>query len=373
MEKNHLIAMNKEIVVFIDSLRGDGGVENVCVTIVNSFFENQWHLTLLSLDPRGGENIKEKINPAVKCEILNKKHVRTSIFAVWHWLLLHRPKKILVFSSQLAVLLVILRSLLRMHFRIISRNMNTLSQKNKKEKSFWHKFITHNIVIALYKNVDLIIAQSQVMKEDLLENYEIQESKITVINNPIQKKIENYLLNDEPMKKISDDYIMCAGRLQPQKAFHYAIEAFARIATDYPALRLKILGQGNLERELKQQAYDFNVSNKVDFEGYCRDIIPYYVNARLTLLTSLYEGMPNVLIESIALGTPIVSFDCLSGPNEIIQDGINGYLVRYQDTEHLTECIRRALDRQWDSQAVKATANKFSSAKIIAEYEKALL
>ena len=363
--------MYKEISIFIDSLRFNGGFETVCITVINGLFENNWHLKLLTLDPRGNENLK-KINSAVKCEILNTKHVRKSFFQVLRWLSVNKPAKILVFGANFAVLLVILRFCFRMRFRIISRNVNTLSEKKRNTKSFWQNNIVHNLVFALYKHVDIIIAQSQGMKEDLLKNYGVADYKITVINNPIQKMIEEYHFNNGTLQKFYYEYVLCVGKLQTQKAFHYAIEAFASIANDYPTLRLKILGQGNLERELKQQTHDLNISDKVDFEGHCHDIIPYYINARLTLLTSLYEGMPNVLIESIALGTPIVSFDCPCGPSEIIHDGINGYLVRYQDIKHLTECIRRALDRQWDSQAIKATANKFSSVKIIAEYEKVL-
>jgi glycosyltransferase involved in cell wall biosynthesis len=169
-----------------------------------------------------------------------------------------------------------------------------------------------------------------------------------------------------------ENYILCIGRLVPVKAFNYAIEAFARIIVDNPFLRLKILGQGILEKELKQQTKDLNISDKVDFEGYHKDIIPYYLHARLTVLTSLYEGFGCVLNEPIALGTPVVAFDCSGGPKEVIQSGVNGYLVRYKDVDHLTECIKLALNRQWDTKTIRATAGRFSSERIIDEYARVL-
>jgi len=362
--------MNNKIVIFINSL-GDGGAQGVCATISNTLFERKWQVTLLLLHLQGAVRQKE-INPAIECVVLNKKHARSSIFAVLRWLLVNKPEKILVFNQQLAVLLVMLRFFLRMRFRIISRNINTLSEKKRIEKSFWHKYIVGNIVVMFYKHVDLFIAQSKGMKEDLVANFGIADSDIIVINNPVNKKIEYFVSMNEISSKVKENYIICTGRLEAQKAFNYTIEAFARIVNDYPQFRLKILGQGSLDAQLKHLAANMNVADKVDFEGYREDIIPYYVHARLTVLTSLFEGFPNVLIESIALGTPVVSFDCPSGPSEIIQDGVNGYLVKYQDIEHLTECLRRALDRQWDTEIVMATAERFSSEKIIDKYEKVL-
>ena len=85
------------------------------------------------------------------------------------------------------------------------------------------------------------------------------------------------------------------GRLEKQKAFNYAIEAFSGIKDNFPNLRLKIVGQGSLKQELKQKAIDLNVENRVDFEGFQKDIIPYYLHSKATVLTSIYEGYPNVL------------------------------------------------------------------------------
>jgi len=364
------VVSNKEIVLLINSL-GRGGAEGVFVTLANRLFEKNWQITLLVLHLEGAVRQNE-LNPAIHCTVFNKKHARSSLFVLSRWLLVNKPEKILVFSHQLAVLLVMLRFLLRKNIRIISRNVNTLSVKKKNELSFWHKHVVHKLVSLFYRHVDLIIAQSNGMKDDLISNYGICSSNITIINNPVQKQIENYLSNNIVLSKPNGNYILCIGRLEYQKAFHYAIEAFNKISLHYPMLRLKILGTGRQEAMLKQLVSDLNIADKVDFEGHQQDIVHYYFNASLTMLTSLYEGFPNVLIESIALGTPVVSFDCPSGPNEIIQEGVNGFLVRYQDADHLTECLELALNRQWDPGLIIQTADKFSSSKILDEYEKVL-
>ena len=87
-----------------------------------------------------------------------------------------------------------------------------------------------------------------------------------------------------------------------------------------------------MENDLKQEASKLNILNKIDFEGFQKkNIAPYYLYANATLLTSSYEGYPNVLIGSIAMNTPVISFDCPGGPNEIINNGVNGFLVKYPD------------------------------------------
>jgi glycosyltransferase involved in cell wall biosynthesis len=357
--------MSKEITFLIYSLHG-GGTEGVCINLANGLVERGFWVTLVVLHLENAVRQYE-LNPMVELVVLNKRHVRTALVSLWQFISRRRPSKILVFNHQLAILLVVIRFFFRMSFCVIARNISTLSKARKNEKSFWHKYIVHGLVYSLYTRIDVIIAQSYGMKSDLTSNYRFKDSDVVVIHNPVPSKIESFLQNN---KKLYDkkNYVLCVGHLERLKAFHYAIDAFAGICSDYPDLRLKILGDGSLKAQLRQQTKSLGIDEKIDFEGYQKDVIPYYIHANVTILTSLFEGFPNVLLESIALGTPVVAFDCKSGPAEIIQDGINGYLVRYQDTVHLTDCLRRTLERQWDSVAVRATAERFSSTKILDEY-----
>ena len=141
-------------------------------------------------------------------------------------------------------------------------------------------------------------------------------------------------------------YLLCVGRLEPQKGFKFAIKAFSELKSEFPNLRLKIVGKGKLEKELKQNAINYGVEDRVDFEGFIEDMIPYYLHAKATILTSLYEGYPNVLIESITLKTPVVAFDCPSGPKEIIENGINGYLVNNGDINDLKLKLKSILTNE---------------------------
>ena len=96
---------------------------------------------------------------------------------------------------------------------------------------------------------------------------------------------------------------------------------------------------------------------------------PYYSNAKATLLTSLYEGFPNVLIESISLGTPIISFDCKSGPSEIVIDGENGYLINFKDVNCFSAAIDRLMNEDLLYEKVVQTSLRFENDTILDAWE----
>lgn len=108
--------------------------------------------------------------------------------------------------------------------------------------------------------------------------------------------------------------------------------------------------------------------NRVKFLGHKSNIEEYYTKARCTLLSSLYEGFPNVLVESIACGTPVVSYNCPNGPSEIIIDGVNGYLVDYLDIEDLYKKINKTLDEELDINLIKKSAERYYPEKIAKKY-----
>jgi glycosyltransferase involved in cell wall biosynthesis len=219
-----------------------------------------------------------------------------------------------------------------------------------------------------YGKIDHVVNQCSGMHEDLIKIFPQLREKSSVIYNPISNHIIDFANKHDLTQIEKKDYLLCVGRLEEVKAFHYAIESFAGIADNFPNLRLKIVGQGSLEQELKQKAIDYCV--EVDFEGFQKNIIPYYLYAKATILTSLYEGYPNVLIESIAMNTPVVAFNCQSGPNEIIQDGLNGYLVKYKSVDDLKKKLSALLFNQFSYKDLRNSIEKNQIENVLKYYEK---
>ncbi|GHY57124.1 putative glycosyl transferase family 1 [Vibrio cholerae] len=357
---------NKKITLFISSLAG-GGAEGVCVNVANGLADHGWQVDLVVLHTNNSAYLK-RVSRKVNLVVLGVNHARHAPLPLLRYIRQRKPEKMLVFNYELAVLTVMLRSLFRFKTKIIARNINTFSKNMTQPQGIWQRYIVTPLINHFYGKCDHIINQCQAMRDDLISVFPHLADKTSVIYNPVAKHVEDYAKAHDLTLVEKQDYLLCVGRLEKQKAFHYAIESFAGIVNDFPTLRLKIVGQGSLEQSLKQCAIDFGVADRVDFEGFQADMIPYYLHAKATLLTSLYEGFPNVLIESITLGTPVVAFDCPSGPREIIQDGVNGYLVEYLSVQDLQDEMKKLLIKKIDSTSVKMSTKLYRLKTVVEHY-----
>lgn len=357
---------NKKITLLISSLAG-GGAEGVCVNIANGLVDNGWQVDLLILHTNNATYLS-RVSEKVHLIVLGVNHARYAAWPLLRYIIKLKPERMLVFNYELAVLMMMLRTFFCFNTKVIARNINTFSANTSQPKGFWQQHIIKPLIDYFYSKCDHIINQCQAMRDDLILVFPHLVNKTSVIYNPVAQHIEYYAKANDLSKIEKQDYLLCIGRLETQKAFHYAIAGFAGIANDFPSLRLKIVGQGSLEQSLKQRAIDFGVADRVDFEGFQAEVLPYYLYAKATLLTSLYEGFPNVLIESITLGTPVIAFDCPSGPREIIRQGVNGYLVDYQSVEALQAASKTLLEKKMDGKSVQAAASTYLGHNIIRMY-----
>jgi glycosyltransferase involved in cell wall biosynthesis len=153
--------------------------------------------------------------------------------------------------------------------------------------------------------------------------------------------------------------IVAAGRLTDQKNFAMLLNAFSLITKKYPDYELIIYGEGPNRQTLSEQARELGISNKVYFPGYSLELGKKIEAASMFVLSSDYEGMPNVLMEAMALGLPCVSTDCpCGGPRLLIQDGINGILVPVGNAEAMAEAMDKVLSNERFSVQLGQNASK---------------
>lgn len=358
----------KNRVTFLISSLGGGGAEGVCINIANGLANRGWQVDLVVMNLINAQ-YTDRVSANINLVNLNVKNARYAFFALKSYLKTNRVKTVLVFNFELAVLCTLIRKLSLVKYNVIARNINTLSQKLNSPSSGWRKFVVMPLIKKFYYQVDHVINQCNAMEADLLRIFPQLQGRTSVIYNPVNQIIEDAAKDIDFANVKKEDYILCVGRLEKQKAFHYAVQAFALVSKHFPDLRLKIVGQGNLENELKDEAKKNGVFDKVDFEGFQKNMVPYYLGARCTLLTSLYEGFPNVLIESITLGTPVVAFDCPSGPSEIVEEGLNGYLAEYLDVKSLATKIKALLQKERQVETIVEHSKKYALENSFYEYK----
>jgi glycosyltransferase involved in cell wall biosynthesis len=166
-------------------------------------------------------------------------------------------------------------------------------------------------------------------------------------------------------------FVLAIGRLSKQKGFDLLLAAWRRAGLAAAGWRLVILGEGPDRQTLEEQAHSLGIGDKVDFPGFV-DIGPFLRKASFFVLSSRYEGFPNVLMEAMQVGLPCISFDCPSGPRDLVTNEQNGLLLPPQDVASLTAALARlAADpdlRKGLGDAAASVNEQFSQARIYGKW-----
>ena len=202
------------------------------------------------------------------------------------------------------------------------------------------------------------------MCNDFTNKFKCSLNKDIAIYNPVQQKVvQTSTILFEQRK--TNPYFLCIGRLEHQKNFADAISAFAQLIHNnpeniYQKLQLKVVGIGSLLKDLKQLTKKEKVIEKVQFLAY-QDPGPLFKNALATVLTSHYEGFPNVMLESLACDTPVVAYDFDYGPRETIINTVNGFLVPQYNLQSLVYNFKQVLNVEFSPQQIQQSVIKHHS------------
>jgi len=197
-----------------------------------------------------------------------------------------------------------------------------------------------------YPTAAAIVANSRGAAEDLARVLNVPRQQIHLIYNPTY---DNSLLEqakepvEHPWFQVGEPpVVLGVGRLTYQKDFGTLLRAFARVRKER-VCRLVLLGEGAERAKLEALAEELGVRTEVALPGFVENPYKYMARAAVFVLSSRYEGLPNVLIEALACGVPVVATDCPSGPGEILLDGRAGLLGPVADAEAMAAAILRLL------------------------------
>ena len=194
-----------------------------------------------------------------------------------------------------------------------------------------------------YKKYSKIFAITRVMKEEFINKVGIEKKKVELVYNPIdlkliekkaenvEKKYENYL---------KQDYFLQVSRLTQQKQPEHLVDIYYKLKQAGIKEKLYFIGDGEKKEIIKQKIKEYNVGDDIILLGQIENPYPFFKNAKLFVHTAKYEGLPTVLLESLALGTPVVSYDCPTGPRDILgKNNEYGELISLNDKDMFVEKV----------------------------------
>ncbi len=333
----------KKITIFIQNLDG-GGAEKVIVNLIKSFIKRNIEIDLI-LAKAEGVLIKE-LPTKVRIINLNKNSILYSIPDLIKYIKNEKPEVILSTLDHVNVATIIARKLSKIDSKLILRLSSTITA-DIKNNTFIKRIILPHLIKILYPLADRIIAISKETYNDLQKIVKINPQKVKIIYNPIDISEISSKANEEVshpwFNKGEPPVIISAGRLNKAKDYPTLLKAFSIVHKKLPS-RLMILGKGEEENNLKKLAYKLRIEKDFYLKGFEENPFKYMKRASVFVLSSKWEGLPNVLIEALALKIPIVSTNCKSGPSEILENGKWGRLVEVGDYHAMAEAIIETLN-----------------------------
>jgi len=342
-----------------------GGAERVLTLLANELCKKGWSVTLLTFDS-GSEPVFFELHSGVQHWPLSLmreqggwwKAIKVHFLRPWvlrRAIRKSRPDAVIAFLERMNILTLMATIGLKIPVIVSERNHPVFNTS---------KFLSLSRQ-AVYKMSACLVLQTH--DAGAFFSSSIPKS---VIPNPI-------LVPEYPApvlkSEASSQTLVAMGRLCSQKGFDFLLNAFAPLGNKFPDWVLEIWGEGAQRGNLECLRDELGLRERVRFPGLTKEHYKTMAEADIFVLSSRYEGFPNVLGEAMACGLPVVSFDCPSGPSEMIQDGVNGLLVPPENIQELSSSLERLmasveLRNTLGEQARKITES-YSLDKIVQSWE----
>jgi glycosyltransferase involved in cell wall biosynthesis len=348
-----------------------GGAERVFSVLLQHLDRNCFepHLAVLQGE---GPYIRD-LPPDVHVHDLRLSRVRYALPAVVRLVWRLCPRTVISTPRNMNMLLIPSKAFLPRHTRIVVRESALPSPTLKYETDrprLWSWLYRH-----LYRHADQIIALSDAMAADLVENFRVPAEKIVRIYNPVDSRRVRELaeLGDSPCSG-PGPHLVAVGRFTREKGFDILLDALPEVVRRFRTADLVILGDGPLREELRSQAQRLRLLDQVRLPGFDPNPWRYFRHADLFVLPSRYEGLPNALLEALAVGVPVVATNCPGGVREIQACAPEMILAPSENPEALAQAIISACERfKKESSSPKRflpDLSRFDLHQIVAEYSR---
>ncbi|MCB0331110.1 MAG: glycosyltransferase [Bdellovibrionales bacterium] len=339
---------DRKISIFLPSLRG-GGAERAMILFAQGAIQAGYKVDLLLSEKSGP--LETLVDPAVCVISFQQPRVARSLPALVGYLKREQPLALYSTIPHANCISILAGLLSRTPFQASSKRTRIIVRESNspvsETKASFSRKITHWLTPYLYPLADNIIAVSNGVRDEIGRISPRSLRKTTVCHTPVYLPHFEELAQEAcPHAWLSHKSIpvyLGIGRLTPQKNFSLLLKAFTSIRRKHPA-RLIILGEGALRKKLIEQADALGIADDISLPGFALNPFPYLKRADCFVLSSDFEGMPNVLIQALTMGTKVVATDCPSGPRECLGEGNYGRLVPVGDKNALADAMEQVLN-----------------------------
>ncbi len=350
---------------------GDGGNDKMLVHLARGLSEQGCPVDFLTRS--GKAPYLDKLPSRVRLILVKERSSRNLTEFLAHHVAEARPDVLLSGKRSDEEVLAAVR-MAKTDTRVFFRVGTTFSARyeNRWKLTSWWQL---RRLRRLFPQADGVLAVSRGVAQDVMRLFRVPSEKIHVVPNPV---VTPEMLSNPPSVPAHPFYmsprqvpiVVGMGGLRKAKDFPTLLQAFAIMVHTRPA-RLVILGQGHLKKKLEALSRSLNIAPWTDFPGFVENPYGYLAHADLFVLSSLWEGSPNVLTEALAMGTPVVSTDCPSGPREILQDGRYGRLVPVRDPHAMAQAMLEVLENRPDPSFLKEAVTNYTLAASTREHLRA--